>query len=66
MATDKTGFEIKAGDSVVVGEPSGSDMWNHEFAGQVEEIYDDGTIRVVDGDGDCWDMDANQVEVQED
>ena len=65
MPIDKNGFEIKKGDAVLVDDPRPSDMWNHSFAGQVEEIKADGTVCVVDGDGDCWDMEADQIQVQE-
>jgi len=65
MPTDKNGFEIKKGDTVLVDDPKGHDLWSHSFAGQVDGFKADGTLCVVDGDGDFWDMEADRVQVQE-
>ena len=65
MSTDKNGIEIKKGDTVLVDDPKGHDLWDHSFLGRVDGIKVDGTICVVDGDEDFWDVDGHRTQVQE-
>lgn len=62
--TDKNGILIKVGDTVNVPSPTEVDNWNHEFTGHVEDI-DDGYVIVMDGDGDCFAVEPERLEVDE-
>lgn len=60
---DKNGVEIGVGDDVHVGAPRASDMHHNEFDGQIVDVYPDrGEVCVVDQDGDCFDVGADNVE----
>lgn len=63
---DKNGVEIKKGDSVIVDEPKEdySDMHNHSFGGYVKDFHDK-YVTVVDGDGDCFDIEPERLEIGE-
>jgi hypothetical protein len=41
--------------------PKADDLFTHEFVGTVVGIKSDGTVTVVDSDGDHFDVDANQL-----
>lgn len=51
--------------SVVVKDPKKDDLWNHSFAGIIVEVKKD-TVVVEDQDGDCFEVDLDQVEVSHD
>jgi hypothetical protein len=62
--TDKNGKLISKGDTVDVDPPTKSDLHEHEFRGEVLKLYPDGeTLCVVDQDNNCYDVDADKVEV---
>ncbi len=52
---------IKKNQTVIVADPKIDDLWNHSFIGTVVEINNN-TILVKDQDGDCFEVDKNQVE----
>lgn len=61
---DKNGKPISKGDDVVVDDPKPTDMHQHSFQGQVIGMKpSEGIVLVADQDGDCWDVDADSVEV---
>jgi hypothetical protein len=62
---DKNGVEIKKGDAVDVPEPSGNDMHSNEFRGYVDVADNNGTVIVLDGDGDAWEFEPERLEVQD-
>ena len=64
MNKDKNGFEIKMGDTVLVPDPTNDDLWLHSFAGQVNSFRGN-LVCVVDGDGDCWDVEPERLVTQE-
>ncbi len=41
--------------------PKANDLFTHEFVGTVVGTKTDGTVTVVDGDGDHFDVDADQL-----
>jgi hypothetical protein len=57
---DERGDIISIGDTVIVPDPEGDDMWNHEFQGQVKSMDND-YIVVEDGDGDCWSVEGDRL-----
>jgi hypothetical protein len=63
---DINGKKIKVNQDVLVPDPSSKfgDMWQHSFQGVVDTIREDcGLVTVVDGDGDCWDVEPDRLEV---
>jgi len=59
-------FYLSVGDNVEMPDPKddGSDLWNNEFTGQIVNIYDTNNIiyaTVEDGEGDCFDIEAERV-----
>ena len=54
---------INVGDRVLVPEPTCSDIWSHEFQARVDELTNQGYARVVDQDGDYWDVDPERLTV---
>ena len=40
-------------------------MWNHGFVGQVDG-FRHGDVIVVDGEGDCFQIESTRLEFQED
>lgn len=60
---DKNGKPILKGDTVNVPSPTELDNWNHDFTGHVEDIENNGYIIVMDGDGDCFIVEAERLEV---
>ena len=62
---DKNGYPIEVGDAVLVPEPiDGDDLWNCSFMGVVDGFRYENVI-VVDGDGDCFDIDPERLELQD-
>jgi hypothetical protein len=61
MHKDKNGQELKIGQTVLVPDPMPDDLWLHSFAGTVESLST--WASVVDGDGDCWDVDFKRLEI---
>ena len=61
---DKNGVEVYVGADVEVPSPTTEDQWNFEFVGTVTELRtDDGYAIVEDGDGDCWCVEFERLEV---
>ena len=60
--TDKNGKVLNVGDDVLVPEPNGNDIHNHEFVGSLEDILDDGTCIVMDGECDTFTIEHNRLE----
>ena len=61
---DKNGVEVYVGANVEVPSPTTEDQWNFEFVGTVIELRtDDGYAIVEDGDGDCWCVEFERLEV---
>jgi len=59
---------IEIGDSVVVREPTPDDLWQHSFSGSIDEIIEtvNGRIyKIVDSDGDVWDLERSDFEFDE-
>jgi hypothetical protein len=54
---------INVGDTVLVPAPTCSDLWQHEFQARVDELPDNGYVRVVDQDGDHWDVEPERLTV---
>jgi len=50
-------FEVE--DDVTVSDPRPDDLWTHSFVGTIKTIGEH--ITVEDQDGDCWDVDFNQI-----
>lgn len=59
---DKYGLTIHWNDSVEVGEPAGDEMHNHSFVGTAVG-FRNGNVIVEDQDGDCFEVDPENVEV---
>ena len=59
---DKNGKILLDGDSVLVPEPSGNDMHNHEFVGTIDGFTKDGYAQVIDGDGDYFCFEPERLE----
>jgi len=56
-------MSLNVGDRVLVPEPTCSDIWLHEFQARVDELTTQAYARVVDQDGDCWDVDPARLTV---
>ncbi len=59
-------YHLSVGDNVEMPDPKddGTDSWNHEFVGQITNIYESNNIiyvTVEDGDDDCFDIEAERV-----
>jgi len=63
---DKNGKVINIGDSVQVPEPNDTDIHNFEFVGTVADIYDDGTVGVIDQENDFFEIEAERLEIVKD
>lgn len=59
---DKNGKSISKGDTVNVPSPTEEDNWNHEFTGHVE-AFDEDYVVVMDGDGDCFSVEPERLEI---
>ena len=62
-SVDKNGNIIYSGDSVITPEPNGSDIHEHSFSCTVIDIYGNGNCVVEDGDGDCFEIEGNRLEL---
>jgi len=65
---DKKGTLLEKGQEVQVPSPKadGTDIWNFEFNGIVEDVLEDrGTAIVIDGDGDFFEVEADRLTVAE-
>jgi hypothetical protein len=60
---DKNGKMIDEGDEVQMPDPTIIDMHEHEFVGTVVGFKPDGLVTVADQDGNCFDVEADRVEV---
>lgn len=58
-------MNFKIGDYVIVNDPTDNDIWMHAFSGQIIEIVNDNTTIVEDGDGDCWAVDFEAMQLNE-
>ena len=59
---DLTGKVITKGDTVIVPEPDETDIHHNGFVGQVESFRGD---NVVDGEGDCFEIEPERLEIQD-
>lgn len=57
------GVIINVGDRVIVPEPNDTDVHNHSFSGTVTEIADNENCIVEDGDGECFEIEGNRLEL---
>jgi len=53
--------DLRVGDGVFVTRKE-SDIFNHDFQGTVKEVNNEYVV-VEDQDGDCWSVDAEQIEL---
>lgn len=60
---DKNGIEIRLTAEVNVPEPNETDIHQHEFTGSILQILENGNVIVVDGDSDCFEIEANRLEI---
>ena len=64
---EKTGTVLEKFQSVEVGEPTRGDIHNHSFLGTIIDVLESrGTVVVEDQCGEAFEVDADNVEVQED
>jgi len=63
---DKNKVIILEDDMVQVPEPNDSDIHTHEFVGTVIDLKggSDNLVTVEDGDGDCFDIEAERLVVE--
>jgi hypothetical protein len=54
---------MKKNQSVTVTDPKPNDLWSHSFCGTIIEVKQD-TVVVEDQDGDCFEVDNDQIEVE--
>ncbi len=59
-------YGLSKWDNVEMPDPNelGGDMWNHEFTGQIVSFYETNNIiyaTVEDGEGDCFDIEAERL-----
>ena len=60
---DKNGDVLFVGAVVDVPCPTSEDQWNFDFTGTITEIDKDGYCVVEDGDGDCWCVESERLEL---
>jgi hypothetical protein len=61
---DKNGVELYIGADVEVPIPTSEDQWSFEFVGQVKELDKVNNYAIVeDGDGDCWCVEFERLEI---
>ena len=60
---DMNGTPIRMFDEVDVPEPKEDDLHNFEFTGMVDG-FRNGNVVVVDGDGDCFEIETERLEVR--
>jgi len=64
---EKTGTLLEKFQTVEVGEPTRGDIHQHSFVGTVIDVLESrGTVVVEDQCGEAFEVDADNVEVQED
>jgi len=64
---EKTGTLLEKFQTVEVGEPTRTDIHQHSFVGTVIDVLESrGTVIVEDQCGEVFEVDADNVEVQED
>lgn len=64
MLKDKNSVEIHLKDPVEVPDAEPNDLWEHSFVGIViSTTRGDGIITVRDTADDCWDVEANRIEL---
>lgn len=64
LLEDSLGGTINIGDTVLVPEPNNSDLHQHSFVGNVEK-FRNGNVVVIDGEGDCFEIEAHRLEIQD-
>lgn len=63
-ARDKNYNLIDLGMYVEVPDPDvNEDIWNHSFVGSVLSIDENGYVTVEDGDGDCFMVECERLEI---
>ena len=63
---EKTGTLLEKFQQVEVGEPRSTDMHQHSFIGTIIDVLEDrGTVIVEDQCGEAFEVDADNVEVQD-
>lgn len=55
---------FKINDVVLVSDPREGDLFNHSFIGMILELKEN-TVVVEDADGDCYELDYDQIEISE-
>ena len=60
---DKNGKELFVGADVDVPSPNENDQWNFDFTGTIIEFDEHGYCIVEDGDGDCWCVEPERLEL---
>ncbi len=60
---DKNGEVLFIGADVDVPYPTEADQWNFEFTGTIIEFSEQGYCIVEDGDGDCWCVESERLEL---
>ena len=65
-STDKNDNTIFNGDIVITPEPNDSDIHEHSFRGIVIDIYTNGNCVIEDSDGDCFEIEGNRLELDND
>jgi len=63
---EKTGTVLEKYQQVEVGEPTRGDMHQHSFVGTIIDVLENrGTVVVEDQCGEAFEVDADNVEVQD-
>lgn len=61
---DKNYDEVYVGAEVDVPPPTQEDQWNFNFTGTIIKLdKENGYVIVEDGDGDCWTVEVERVEL---
>jgi hypothetical protein len=61
---DKNYDEVYVGAEVDIPSPNSEDNWNFEFTATVVKLDKvNGYVIVEDGDGDCWTVEVERVEL---
>lgn len=55
---------FKINDVVLVSDPREGDLFNHSFSGMILKLKEN-TVVVEDADGDCYELDYDQIEISE-
>ena len=62
-AIDKNGNQIGIDDDVIVPDPNDTDIHAHSFTGMVIEIKENGIVIVQDSEWDCFEIEGNRLEL---